>query len=592
MKLLLTAVNAKYIHPNPALYLLKKCAEKDGTDDVCIREFTINEYPDEILGEIYKEQPDFIGISCYIWNWKTVKWLTDEIKKVMPGVPVWLGGPEVSYNAEDVLAEHDGVDGIFTGEGEISFSEFVSLAEKNGKPFFNDKNLLEKVPGIVIRDGNGGYIRTPERRPDDLDELPFIYDDLEQFKNRIVYYETSRGCPYHCTYCVSSIENGIRLRSLPLVEKELQFFLDNKVPQVKFLDRTFNCSREHAYGIWKYIKEHDNGVTNFHFELEADMLTDDELDILCSMRHGLVQVEIGVQSTNSRTMEAVCRKTSFEHLKKAAGRLTEAGNMHVHLDLIAGLPYEDLESFSRSFDDVYALHPHELQLGFLKVLHGTPIEKQADMYGIKCTDEPPYEVLETDFLKYSDVIKLKRIEEVLEIYWNSGQFCFTMTEMERWFDSPFRMYAAIADHYEKMGYFKAPPSRRDRLNVLLEFINKKISMFCCLRNRNSVELYDNITDKVMIMFKEVMTFDIYLRENSKSRPGFAVHKSRGRRNEMRHEEVFDWPLWEIHPFGSGRRSIDPLKPLEKPVTIIFDYTKRDPVTKSVPYRIEKNRRVE
>ncbi|MGN0708753.1 MAG: B12-binding domain-containing radical SAM protein, partial [Anaerovoracaceae bacterium] len=227
MKFLLTAVNAKYIHPNPALYLLKKCAEREGTADIRIREFTINEYPEEILGEIYREDPDFIGISCYIWNWKTVKWIVSEIDKVMPDVSVWLGGPEVSYNAEDVLAVFDGVDGVFTGEGEISFSEFVSLAEKNGRSFFSDKNLLEKVPGIVYRDGSGGYVHTPERRPEDLDELPFIYDDLAEFSNRIVYYETSRGCPYRCAYCVSSIENGIRLRSLGLVEKELQFFLDS-----------------------------------------------------------------------------------------------------------------------------------------------------------------------------------------------------------------------------------------------------------------------------------------------------------------------------------------------------------------------------
>ena len=442
MKLLLTAINAKYIHSNLAVYSLRASAGSI-RDQVKLAEFTINHRTEEILRDIYRKKPDVLFFSCYIWNMVYVTELTAECKKVMPGVPIWLGGPEVSYDAEQYLREHPEVDGILCGEGEESFRRL-------GECYVNckaDVEHLSQIPGLVFRrnltpqkkneetvpsfteHSNKSYVNyeaeaweveqiqtNPPAPLVDLSTLPFPYQELTDFENRIIYYESSRGCPFSCSYCLSSIDKSVRFRSLELVLPELQFFLDRKVPQVKFVDRTFNCRKSHAMAIWRYLLDHDNGVTNFHFEIAADLLDEDELALIARMRPGLIQLEIGVQSTNPRTLEAICRKTDLGGLRAVVAKVHAGKNIHQHLDLIAGLPFEDYESFGRSFNDVYAMRPDQLQLGFLKVLKGSRMHREAEQYGIVRRALPPYEVLCTPWLPFSDVLRLKMVEEMVENY--------------------------------------------------------------------------------------------------------------------------------------------------------------------------------
>ncbi|MEE0955046.1 MAG: B12-binding domain-containing radical SAM protein [Eubacterium sp.] len=592
MKTLLAAINAKYIHSNPAVYLLRACADPEDRPNISIAEYTINQYPEEILADIYRRGPDLLAISCYIWNWKLVMDLLSDIGKVLPDCRIWLGGPEAAWNAEEILRKYPAVEGIFTGEGENSFRKLVRclnrqeanrVGAKKSESLPIQKPEISRVPGIAFRrpdpKEDGGLVRTPEEPVADLDTLPFLYNDenLEQFRNKIIYYESSRGCPFVCGYCLSSQEHGIRLRSLPLVEKELQFFLDHKVPQVKFLDRTFNCNRAHAMGIWTYLKEHDNGITNFHFELEADLLTEEELELLTSLRPGQVQVEIGVQSTNGQTLAAVGRHTSFEHLKKCVMKLLNAGNMHVHLDLIAGLPYEDYPSFQKSFNEVYALHPNELQLGFLKVLHGTPLARQTEQYGIHYMTDPPYEVFSTDWISYDQILELKRVEEVLEIYYNSAQFSRTIRVLETYFPDAFNMYKKLADFYDRHHYFVQTPARAKRYKILLEFIEENVKAPS-----------DTETGR-MDMFRQLLTYDLYLRENAKSRPGFAPKRPAaiGRRHEFIHEEDLDWKIWEICPYGPGSPGNFIHCKTETPVRVCFHYQKRSPISGNVNISLEE-----
>lgn len=659
MKTLLAAINAKYIHSNPAVYLLRACADGADQPDIDIAEYTINQYPEEILADIYRRKPDLLAISCYIWNWKLVMDLLADIKKVLPDCRIWLGGPEAAWDAEHILDRYPAVEGIFTGEGENSFRQLVRLMNsaydsRNGRRTLGmpsdskqgtamdshpgtainshpEKDRterhaetseeaeesvllrLKKVPGIAFRNSIAKeserraefqLIRTPDQPVADLDSLPFLYDDLDKFRNKILYYESSRSCPFVCGYCLSSQEHGIRLRSLPLVEKELQFFLDHKVPQVKFLDRTFNCNRAHAMGIWIYLKKHDNGITNFHFELEADLLTDEELDLLTSLRPGQIQVEIGVQSTNEQTLKAVGRHTSFEHLRKCVERLLDARNMHVHLDLIAGLPYEDYVSFQKSFNDVYALHPNELQLGFLKVLHGTPLARQTEEYGIRFMKEPPYEVFSTNWISYDQILELKRVEEVLEIYYNSAQFSRTIRVLETYFPDAFTMYRELADFYDRHHYFVQTPARAKRYQILLEFIEEALTGGNKHPNEGhpkktmeeetggapnisagvtKTDIPTDLEDERMDMFRQLLTYDLYLRENAKSRPDFAPERpaSSGRRHEFIHEEYLDWKIWEIHPYGPGNPENFVGNKTEAPVRVCFQYQERSPISGNV-----------
>ena len=495
MKVLLTAVNAKYIHSNPAVYSLQKFVTAYAPEygrNVELAEFTINHYADDILQEIYRRRPDVVAFSCYIWNLQMIERVLEDLPRVLLEVQIWAGGPEVSYDAPEFLKKHDCMTGVMMGEGEETFLELME--------YWHGKKKLNEIPGITWRDGEGEIKVQPGRPLLDMNRIPFLYDELDDFEHRIIYYESSRGCPFSCSYCLSSIDKSVRFRDAQTVVKELQFFLDRKVPQVKFVDRTFNCRHSHALTIWNYIREHDNGITNFHFEIAADLLNEEELALLNTMRPGLVQLEIGVQSTNQKTIEAIDRVMDFSHLCSVVKRVQSGHNIHQHLDLIAGLPWENFDSFRQSFNDVYHLYPDQLQLGFLKVLKGSRMQEKAEEYGIVYHSDPVYEVFYTNWISYQEILELKQIEDMVEVYYNSGQFPNTIRHLEKEFCDPFTMYQRMAAFYGQQGWWGQSHSRMQRFEMLREFIHS-IS-----ENR----IYD-----------ELLLLDLYLRENSKSRPKWA-----------------------------------------------------------------------
>lgn len=601
MKFLLAALNAKYIHSNPALYSLRAYAGEHNAElaqEVEIAEYTINQPLEEILADIYERKPDAAAFSCYIWNWKMISELIGELHQIMPELPIWLGGPEVSFDAEQLLEEYPFLTGIMVGEGEATFSELLGFYEKKNSGRYSrqfqmqiaafwpgavSQAGLDSIKGIVFRDPvSKKIVRTEPRELTVIDSQPFFYQNMEGFENRIVYYESSRGCPFRCSYCLSSIDKKVRLRDMELVKKELQFFLDKKVPQVKFIDRTFNCNHRHAQEIWRYIQEHDNGVTNFHFEISADMLNGEELAILGKMRPGLVQLEIGVQSTNPKTLKEVRRFADLDKLRHAVVRIHAEHNIHVHLDLIAGLPYEDMDSFVRSFNDVYAMRPEQLQLGFLKVLKGSYMEEMASEYGLVYRKCPPYEVLYTKWLSYDDVIRLKKVEEMVELYYNSGQFTHILPVLVRSFGSAFEMYDRLALFYQEKGYFVNSPARSRRYEVLLEFAEQE--------DAERIGLY-----------RELAVYDMYLRENAKSRPAFASDQrsyydriagfyreeeenraylpdygeyQAKQLQRMTHLEIFEWPVdktaWELWEMSTEEKR-------QEETALLFDYRRRDPM---------------
>lgn len=494
MKTILAAVNAKYIHSNLAVYSLRSYA-KYYLSETKIAEYTINQQIDEILMDLYREQPELLCFSCYIWNLDYVEELVREIKKILPETIIWLGGPEVSYDAKEVLLRLPEVAGVMKGEGEETFAALLD--------FYHGKiERLDEIAGITFRKENGEIQENVWRKVMELSLVPFVYEDLSLFEHKIIYYETSRGCPFRCSYCLSSVDKCLRFRDLDLVKRELQYFLDQKVPQVKFVDRTFNCRHGHAKEIWKYLLEHDNGITNFHFEVSADLLDEEELELISRMRPGLIQLEIGVQSTNPDTIRAIKRTMNFERLSEVVKKIKAMGNTHQHLDLIAGLPYEGYESFGRSFDDVYSLTPDQLQLGFLKVLKGSYMQEHAEEYGLLYKGKPPYEVLGTSWLSYGEIAQLKKIEEMVEVYYNSGQFANTLRFLVKEFASPFRMYEKLSSYYEEKGLFARNHTRTARYEILLDFIEENI--------KGKTEFY-----------RELLVYDLYLRENIKSRPEFS-----------------------------------------------------------------------
>lgn len=517
MKILLAAINAKYIHSNLGVYYLKAWADRRKAQgylpgsSVEIGEYTINHQMDGILQDIYKRKPDFVGFSCYIWNIQYVRQLARNLKRVLPKTVIWLGGPEVSYDAERVMEEEPEVTGIMVGEGEETFGE---LAEYYDSLERAEERNMGAIWGIVFRSPEGRITVSPRRPPLSMDKVPFPYGRLEGLDNRIIYYESSRGCPYSCSYCLSSIhapkESGenktVRFRSLSLVKEELAFFLANKVPQVKFVDRTFNCSRNHCLEIWRYLLEQDNGVTNFHFEVSADLISEEQLDVLRQMRPGLIQLEIGVQTVNQETIREIRRKMDLERLEQVVERIRGFGNIHQHLDLIAGLPFENFESFCHSFNQVYQMRPDQLQLGFLKVLKGSYMAEMAEEYGLIFHEEPPYEVLSTRWLNYGQVLRLKAVEEMVEVYYNSGQFQNTLREMDKHWKSPYAMFEALGDYYEGRGMNRVSHSRLARYELLYDF----------LREREPERIGN---------YRDLLMYDLYLRENVKSRPQFAGDQS-------------------------------------------------------------------
>ena len=581
MKILLAACNAKYIHSNLAVYDLKAYSS-DYDEHVILREYTINQPKDEILKDIYSSGADVVCFSCYIWNISFVRELIRDLVKILPKTAFWAGGPEVSYDAEKFLTEMPEMTGVMVGEGEKTFHDLLEF-------YIDGKDSLEEISGIAYRTGDK-IIHNGWRELMDLSAIPFVYEHLEKFENRIIYYESSRGCPFSCSYCLSSIDKKLRFRDLELVKKELQFFLDHRVPQVKFVDRTFNCKHEHAMTIWKYILEHDNGVTNFHFEISADLLREEEMELMSQMRPGLIQLEIGVQSTNPETIRAIHRHMDLKKLEHCVNRVHSFRNIHQHLDLIAGLPYEDYDSFGRSFDEIYELKPNQLQLGFLKVLKGSYMFEHAAEYGIVYHDKPPYEVMSTKWLSFDDVIKIKRVEDMLEVYYNSGQFEITMKLMECIFDSAFEFFQELGDFYEANGYFGMSHSRIRRCEILLEFLALYLHG-CDSDAITSVGLSENDGDRdntdfdenaqIYSMIQESLIFDLYYRENCKSRPVWATDI--GKFKHMTHAYCKNGKLSHVEPFhyifpDKHTRKLDELPKYHKePVWALFHYDMRDPL---------------
>ena len=539
MKIMLAAFNAKYIHSNLAVYDLKAYAQKYASN-VILKEYTINQQKDDILRDVYLEQPDVVCVSCYIWNITFVKELMRDLAKILPGVSFWAGGPEVSFDAPQFLEENQEFTGVMVGEGEETFLELA------GHYIEQKPEELQEITGICYRDAEGIH-HNGWRHILDLSSIPFIYENLEDFKNRIIYYESSRGCPFSCSYCLSSIDKKLRFRDTELVKKELQFFLDHKVPQVKFVDRTFNCKHDHAMEIWKYIKEHDNGITNFHFEISADLLREEELQVMEGMRPGLIQLEIGVQSTNPQTIKAIHRTMDFQELTRIVNRIHSFGNIHQHLDLIAGLPYEDYDSFRKSFNDVYALKPEQLQLGFLKVLKGSHMQEMCGEYGIVHKEQEPYEVLFTRWVDYGDVLKLKTVENMVEVYYNSGQFQNTLEYLEKFFPDAFSIYERLGSFYMEKGYGDVSHTRMRRYEILLEFL-------------------EDVPEISMDQVKDQMVYDLYLRENLKSRPGFA-----------RDQKPFERQIWDFRKREKVAKNAH-VEVFADGTVLLFNYADRDPLT--------------
>lgn len=584
MKVLLAAINAKYIHSNLGIYSLKTYGEKMLKEwglaeeaKVSLAEYTINHQMEQILQDIYKRKPDVIGFSCYIWNISYVKMILADIKKVLPNVKIWAGGPEVSYHAEAFLKEEPAVDIVMMGEGEITFAHFLKALLEGEE--------LKQVPGLMLRNDDGTITDTGFRQVMDMSQIPFPYAfmDMKELEHRIIYYESSRGCPFSCAYCLSSIDKKLRFRSLDLVLPELEWFLQAKVPQVKFVDRTFNCKKSHAMAIWQYIRDHDNGITNFHFEIAADLLDKDELDLLSTMRPGLVQLEIGVQSTNEKTLETIRRKTDIEEIRQITETINSWHNIHQHLDLIVGLPWEDLKRFKQSFNDVYSMEPEQLQLGFLKILKGSYMEELIPDCDLLYSAAPPYEVLQTKWLSYGDVLELKDIEEMTEVHYNSRQFTCTLKELEKEFNTPYEMFSFMAGYYNRNHLFGISHSRIARYEILWKIIQEKLGKNGKYETQGELEngAVSEISEKLE-KYRDLLMTDLYLRENVKSRQTFARDLSGSKdfvREFFQKEEKTPQYLFGYEGYDSRQMAkMAHLEPLRDGTYLLFDYKKRDPLS--------------
>lgn len=601
MKIVLAALNAKYVHSNLAVYDLEAYAKEQLNRDsikekqkksknteqveLVIKEYTINHNLDLILQSLYQEKAAVVAFSCYIWNVHEILTIAKELHKVAPQVHIWLGGPEVSYDSEKVLEENSFIEGIIQGEGEVTFYELV-------KTWKDNSNDYRDISGIIYRDKCGQIHQNPVRPLMSLDDLPFIYQDLSKFENKILYYETSRGCPFSCSYCLSSIDKRVRFRSMELVEPELQFFLDNEVPQVKFIDRTFNCKRDRSLAIWKYIAEHDNGITNFHFEVAADLIGEEELAVFRQMRPGLIQLEIGLQSTNPETIQEIRRVMDIDKLRETMLTIRSFHNIHQHLDLIAGLPYEDFVTFKQSFNDAYEMKPNQLQLGFLKVLKGSYMEEQVADYELQYQDYQPYEVLATKWITYDEILALKQVEEMVEVYYNSAQFEHVLSYLVPFFESPYAFYEALGRYYEENRLFGIGFKREARYEALRKF---------CVKWFEKSEGLFSIT-----ILDSLLTHDYYLRENAKSRPSWAKEepiekavyhaffKNGGTEEICLKREGYDSKaaarMMHIEPVAAGAvfwiAEEEMLRDMQKEyLYCLYDYENRNPLSKDAKVEI-------
>lgn len=586
MKVLLVAVNAKYIHSNLAVYDLKAYTENIPVE-VELAEYTINQQQEEILRDIYEHKADVVAFSCYIWNITYVKALAEELHKIAPQVQIWFGGPEASYDAKQLLRELSYVELVIVGEGEETFAQLLQKHLLDGE-------RLENIVGICYRENTGEICDNGIREYLPMDKIPFVYHNLDRFAHKILYYETSRGCPFRCSYCLSSIDKRVRLRSLSLVFPELQFFLDNKVDQVKFVDRTFNCNHEHAYEIWKYLLEHDNGITNFHFEVAADLLREEDFALFAQMRKGLIQLEIGIQSTYPDTITEIRRVMDVGKVAECVARVKKMHNIHQHLDLIAGLPFETFAQFQQSFNDVYAMRPDQLQLGFLKVLKGSYMEEKKEDYEIISTSEPPYEVLATKWLSYEERSLLKDVEEMVEVYYNSGQFMHTLEYLLAGREDTFSFYLQLSRYYRQREWMGYKHTRLFRYDALRAFVSDGLQ-------RNMTAEPENISesdpkrsvrkDTVCAKFEEellteYLLHDLYLTENSKKRPDWACDDTE---TKQRLKQIRD-PRWraqhlkqeqagQIEKILANRTDLHlEYYPKMCGGYLLYDYSQRDPLT--------------
>lgn len=592
IKIILVAVNAKYIHSNLAIYSLKKYADQyiaREKVEIELAEYTINQHIPEIIQDLYKKAPDVLAFSCYIWNREYVGRIIQDFRKIMPDLPIWAGGPEAYYDAEGFMNQYTGTTGVMIGEGEAIFKN-LALFYQEGNSYGN----VEEVPvrGLIYRNADGTLVQTEREPLLNLSEIPFPYDEvgersrldsvapsnvISQLKNRILYYESSRGCPFSCSYCLSSVEKQLRFRDLELVKKELSIFLEHKVPQVKFVDRTFNCNKRHAMEIWRFILENHNGVTNFHFEIAADLIGEEELELLQQMPEGIIQFEIGVQSTNLDTIEEIERSMSLDKVKRVVERIQAFGTIHLHLDLIAGLPFENFGRFQQSFNDVYAMKPEQLQLGFLKVLKGTRMAHRASEYGLEYSAYPPYEVISTNWIAYDELLELKRVENVLEIYYNSGQFVNVIAYIERYFAHPFQMYAELGEFYETQFQVGEKHSRMARYDLLLAGIRAYLE-------RTGRYIGADLERELEICL-ELMVYDVYLRENMKNRPEYfpkldtsryrVLYRQYKKEGRQAHIEHFHY---DIQGYAEGVRThlqtLQNADIQEVEQDIVFDYGER------------------
>jgi radical SAM superfamily enzyme YgiQ (UPF0313 family) len=460
-KILLSAVNAKFIHSNLAVRYLKKYCENQ-IEEIAIAEFSINDNFSSILKKLYGSEADIYGFSCYIWNISLILSLCSSLKKAKPEALIILGGPEVSYDPAKVLADNSFIDYVVIGEGEATLLDLLGCITAGG-------SNQSSIPGIAFREGS--TIAVTDSRPliPTLDVLPFPYDSFDGFENKIVYYETSRGCPFNCQYCLSSTIHGVRYLSMERLQQDIKSFVNAGIRQVKLVDRTFNCDIGRSVKIMEYIIKL-NANTNFHFEIAADLINEEFLETVKKAPEGMFQFEIGVQSTNSKTLSEIKRKTDFDKVSSNVARLVSYKNAHIHLDLIAGLPYEDMKSFAKSFNDVYALRPDMLQLGFLKLLKGSGLREGCAGYGIEHHDFPPYEVIKTDWLPFKELLVLKDIEHVLEQYYNSGRFRNTLDFLLQSVSTdPFVFYLRMSEFWNAEGHFNSSKSINELFTILKQF---------------------------------------------------------------------------------------------------------------------------
>lgn len=498
MKVLITTLNSKYIHTALSVRYLKRYYEANKgslTSVLEMKEYTINNQLDEIIEDIALSSYDVVAFSCYIWNIEQTIKIVNTLKKIQPALKIILGGPEVTHETEDLFKINKNIDYVLVGEGEESFLRLIEALELG--------NPLEVVNGLFYR-SEFGISQTPfNPSANDVitERLPFPYESFEGLDHKILYYESSRGCPYNCKYCLSSTIKGVRYFPIDKVQKDLMTFINQKVMQVKFVDRTFNADRKRALDIMTFIHENDNGYTNFHFEITATMLDEDTLQFLEKVRPELFQFEVGVQSTNEKTLKEIDRNIPFERIKETCSRIKSYQNIHLHLDLIAGLPFEGFDSFMKSMDDLFTIGPEKIQLGFLKLLKGAQLRINAEQYGMIYRDYPPYEILETKWLSYRELSKLKHMEDLLDHYYNSGKFQYTMAYLVKQSDKTFsKVLEEMYEVWQKQLWFENKHSLMELYRRLFAYAE-------------SIEAIDKN------LFKELLRFD-YLRYNRKKGDGF------------------------------------------------------------------------